>query len=100
MSNTKDLEKEAVRERMKGYNPDEIIVIPATPIKSVYDTKTHLRVCAYCRVSTGDIRQTTSYELQKQHYEELIAKNGEYAEMFTLQASGYTQDEEVSDIEE
>ena len=75
MSNNKDLEKEAVRERMKGYNPDEIIVIPATPIKSVYDTKTHLRVCAYCRVSTGDIRQTTSYELQKQHYEELIAKN-------------------------
>lgn len=74
MSN-KDLEKEAVRERMKGYNPEEIIVIPAIPIKSVYDTKTHFRVCAYCRVSTGDIRQTTSYELQKQHYEELISKN-------------------------
>ncbi len=33
-------------------------------------------------------------------HEELIMKNGEYAEMFTLQASGYTQDEEVSDIEE
>ena len=33
-------------------------------------------------------------------HEELMANNGEYAEMFTLQASGYTQNEEVSDIEE
>ncbi len=33
-------------------------------------------------------------------HEELIVKNGEYAEMFTLQASGYTQNEEVFEDEE
>ena len=33
-------------------------------------------------------------------HEELMANNGEYAEMFTLQASGYTQNEEVCDVEE
>lgn len=33
-------------------------------------------------------------------HEELIMKNGEYAEMFTLQASGYTQNEEVFEDEE
>lgn len=33
-------------------------------------------------------------------HEELMLNNREYAEMFTLQAAGYTQNEEVCDVEE
>ena len=38
-------------------------------------TQMILRVCAYARVSTDSEEQKTSYESQKQHYEELIKGN-------------------------
>ena len=34
-----------------------------------------LRVCAYCRVSTGDEEQINSYESQKKYYNEKINAN-------------------------
>ena len=34
-----------------------------------------LRVCAYCRVSTGDEEQINSYESQKKYYDEKISSN-------------------------
>jgi len=33
------------------------------------------RVCAYCRVSTDQEEQKTSYELQVDHYTDFISKN-------------------------
>ena len=33
------------------------------------------RVCAYARVSTDDPRQTSSYELQKNHYQDVVDRN-------------------------
>ena len=41
----------------------------ATEIKKCYR---QLRVAAYCRVSTNQKEQLTSYEVQKKHYEERI----------------------------
>lgn len=35
----------------------------------------HLRIAAYCRVSTDLEEQTSSIELQEQHYSQLIAGN-------------------------
>ena len=35
----------------------------------------HLRVAAYCRVSTDNEEQASSYEAQIQHYEEFIKTN-------------------------
>ena len=32
-------------------------------------------MCAYCRVSTDDANQTSSYELQKNHYEDMIKEH-------------------------
>lgn len=68
-------EKQKVRERQKGYRTDEIVVIKAAEPVSLRDTRTELRMCAYCRVSTDNIEQTSSFELQKNYYEEYIAKH-------------------------
>lgn len=54
----------------------KIIVIPAKPelVKS-QSTQRQLRVAAYCRVSTDDEEQLTSYEAQKNYYTEKIMTN-------------------------
>lgn len=54
----------------------KFIVIPAKPelVKS-QSTQRQLRVAAYCRVSTDDEEQLTSYEAQKNYYTEKIMTN-------------------------
>ena len=42
------------------------------------ETKKKLRVCAYCRVSTDEDTQATSYELQVQNYTKMIHENPEW----------------------
>ena len=43
-----------------------VIVIPANPeLEKVLANRRQLRVAAYCRVSTDDEEQLTSYEAQK-----------------------------------
>ena len=54
----------------------QVIVIPAkkeTPQEQAQ--KRHLRVAAYCRVSTNSKEQLTSYENQLAYYTEKIMKN-------------------------
>lgn len=67
-----DFQKAKIRERYKGINPDDLDVIPAKPQKTLYDDTIEKNIGAYVRVSTDDPRQTTSYELQKNHYEDLV----------------------------
>lgn len=71
---SRDEQKDLIRQRIQGNNPEEKqrVVIPAAEIRSSRDSSIPLRVCAYCRVSTDDPAQTTSYELQKKHYEKEI----------------------------
>lgn len=40
-----------------------------------YDNDVNQRVAIYVRVSTDDVRQTTSYELQKKYYEEFVTRH-------------------------
>ena len=49
-------------------------IIPAKPTEDLYDDNVHRRVAVYTRVSTGDPRQTSSYELQKNYYEHFISR--------------------------
>ena len=57
-------DKEKVREHYKGVDSDKTFIIPAKPQPSIYDDNVHRRVAVYARVSTDNINQTSSYELQ------------------------------------
>ncbi len=54
-----------------------VICIPAKP-EAVRASKRQLRVAAYCRVSTDDEEQLTSYEAQKNYYTDKIMINKEW----------------------
>ena len=70
----KDQEKEKVRRRMRvEIDPDNYEYIPAKKPIDYYDNEIPQRVAIYVRVSTDDVRQTTSYELQKKYYEDFVS---------------------------
>ena len=71
---TKDIKsiKQKIRDRYKGVSEDVLDVIPAAPHEDFYKSDTHKRVAVYARVSTDDPNQTSSYELQKNHYEDFV----------------------------
>lgn len=57
------------------YNNTNVVVIPAskpTYAKIKLNERKALRVAAYCRVSTGDESQQTSYTTQKNFYTSMI----------------------------
>ena len=54
-----------------------VIIIPPKP-EAAQATKHQLRVAAYCRVSTDDEEQLTSYEAQKNYYTDKIMTNKEW----------------------
>lgn len=68
-------QKNKIRERYKGASLDELDVIPALPQEDIFAVENEQRVAVYARVSTDDPRQTSSYELQKNHYHDVISKS-------------------------
>lgn len=67
--------KAKIRERYKGVDRDELEVIPAIMPASFHEDTSDKRVAVYARVSTGDPNQTSSYELQKNHYQDMVARH-------------------------
>lgn len=67
-------QKQRIRERYKGISEDELDVIPAIPKEDFYKSETMKRVAVYARVSTDDPRQTSSYELQRNHYQDVVSQ--------------------------
>ena len=67
-------ERDRIRQKIQDSKVDDrkMVIIPAAESMSLSDETREKRVCAYCRVSTDDPAQTTSYELQKKHYKEQI----------------------------
>ena len=65
--------KERIRQRYKGVDIEDLDVIPAAKVENFYEDTREKRVAVYARVSTDDPRQTSSYELQKNHYQDVVA---------------------------
>ena len=68
-------QKAKIRERYKGVDSDILDVIPAKEHPSLYEDTKEMQVGVYARVSTDDPRQTSSYELQKNHYHDVIGQH-------------------------
>lgn len=66
--------KSRIRLRYQGIDPDLLEVIPAKPTEDIYDDHVHRRVAVYVRVFTDDPSQTSSYELQKNYYEDYVSR--------------------------
>ena len=70
--------KEKIRKRYEGIDPSRIKTIPAKPVKGLYEETELIRVGVYARVSTDDPNQTSSYELQKTYYEDMVNRNSNW----------------------
>jgi len=77
-TNNAAAQKEKIRQRYKGISIDELEFIPAIPQESFFNDNSEKRVAVYARVSTDDARQTSSYELQKNHYRDVVSQHSEW----------------------
>ena len=60
-------------------SPPKVITIPAKPeVARRQVVQRQLRVAAYCRVSTDDEEQLTSYEAHQNYYTDKIMTNREW----------------------
>lgn len=72
----KEQQKQKVKRRYHvTIDPENYRFIPAKKQTDYYDDDVNQRVAIYVRVSTDDVRQTTSYELQKKYYEDFVTRH-------------------------
>lgn len=73
---TNEQRKERIRERIRVHIDEQnYAFFPEKKEHDYYDNDVFQRVGVYVRVSTDDIRQTTSYELQKKYYEDFVVRH-------------------------
>ena len=72
----REFQREEIR---RAYHRDDTaagaLFIPAKEKSDIFADGRIFRVCAYCRVSTSNDEQLSSFELQQQHYRQLIGKH-------------------------
>ncbi len=78
--NRKEIERKRIRDTIEQNRNGERKVTVIMPIKQdTADQSTKkLRVAAYCRVSTAEEAQVGSFEMQVQHFTEVIENNQRY----------------------
>ena len=80
--------KEALRVEVNTYTGENVRKIAATSAQAQEDRI--LRVAAYCRVSTDDIDQLLSIELQKNNYRDMIKANPRWKYVGTYVDDGFS----------
>lgn len=72
---TREQQTERVRRRIRAaVDPDSYHYTPGKENREYADIDEYLRVAIYVRVSTLDPKQTSSFELQKKYYEDLVKR--------------------------
>ena len=92
--------KEKQRKRIHvDIDPDNYEYIPEQKQTDYYDNDVPQRVAIYVRVSTDDVRQTTSFELQKKYYEDFhrVQVSDAIARKSVLLAQRYINDRFLPD---
>ena len=69
---SRDQAKEELRQVYQRAEARYQAYIPAKPKVNLYGDEHVFRVCAYCRVSTENDEQLSSFELQQSHYKQLV----------------------------
>jgi DNA invertase Pin-like site-specific DNA recombinase len=69
-------QKQKIHRRVYAkIDPENYECIPAKKQLDYYDNDIPQRVAVYARVSTDNVQQTSSYELQKKYYEEFVIRH-------------------------
>ena len=68
---TEENQRDEIRHKYQQSDNSEKIFIPAKPKTNPFEKTGTQRVCAYCRVSTDNIEQLTSFELQQAYYRDV-----------------------------
>ncbi len=80
--------REALRAEVNTYNGENVRKIAAT--EAAGEEERILRVAAYCRVSTDDIDQLLSIEMQKKAYHDMIRANPKWKHVGTYVDDGFS----------
>ena len=81
--------KQALRDEVNAQTGQSVRKIAATSGQALNDDRI-LRVAAYCRVSTDDIDQVISIELQKNNYRDMIKANPKWRYVGTYVDDGFS----------
>lgn len=82
------LANRALRNEMSAYRGQGVYKIPA--VTELTSEERILRVAAYCRVSTDDIEQALSIEMQKDNYRDMIRNNPKWRYVGTYVDDGFS----------
>lgn len=73
---TNEQKKERIRNKVRAkVDEEKYIYYPETIRTDTYKGDEYQRVAIYARVSTDDVNQTTSFELQQKYYEDFVRQH-------------------------